>query len=66
MNRDDTYTIATPSDQHDTLFYVERKRWSPEYPDAFKFATKAQAEHHLANIKRMNPDYERYQRAYVC
>lgn len=60
-----TYTIATPSTEHDTLFYVSRKRWSPEYPDAFKFDNRKQAEDHLANIKRMNPDYARYQDAYV-
>lgn len=59
------YTIAVPSMAHDTLFYVERKRWSPEYPDAFKFDTKSQAEKHLANLQRMNPDYTRYQDAYV-
>lgn len=59
------YTIAVESAVHDTLFYVERKKWSPEYSDAFKFDTRAQAETFLANVQRMNPGIERYQRARV-
>ena len=60
-----SYTIAIADTQCDTLFYVSRNRWSCEYPDAFKFVTVKSAKDHLANIKRMNPENEKYQRAYV-
>lgn len=60
------YTIAVASDRHDTLFYVSRGKWTPEYPDAFKFKSREQAISFLANIKRMNPDNARYQNAYIC
>ena len=59
------YTIGRESPEHDTLFYVARNRWSPEYPDAFKFETHKQAADHLANIQRMNPDNDAYQAAHV-
>lgn len=60
-----TYTIAADDAVADTLFYVSRNRWSPEYPDAYKFETKQSAHDHLKNIQRMNPDNEKYRRAYV-
>lgn len=59
------YTIAIDSIQHDTLFYVSRNNWSPEYPDAYKFPSKQAAADHLKNVQRMNPDNDRYQKAYV-
>lgn len=59
------YTIARQSDVHDTLFYVSANRWSPEYPDAFKFKTKKFATQHLANMQRMHPDNDKYLTAYV-
>lgn len=59
------YTIAIDDASCDTLFYVSRNRWSNEYPDAYKFRHKSEAKDHLANMQRMNPTNERYQRAYV-
>ncbi len=59
------YTIVVNDTVHDTLFYVSRNRWSPEYPDAYKFETRQSAVDHLRNIQRMNPDNEKYQLARV-
>lgn len=62
---DKTFTIGIEDDACDTLFYVSARKWSPEYPDAHKFTSRKLAEHFLANMKRMRPEDEKYQRAYI-